>query len=73
VSTATTVAAARSAAGRIAVATPKVIVTRDNGRTWSISGLKASVIAIDPRNPDLVFAVGTDGRLFASLDGGRSF
>jgi hypothetical protein len=73
VSNAQTVAAARTAAGRIAVATPKVIVTRDNGRTWSISGLNASVIAIDPRNPDLVFAVGTDGRLFASLDGGKSF
>lgn len=73
VSNAQTVAAARTVAGRIAVATPKVIVTRDNGRTWSISGLNASVIAIDPRNPDLVFAVGTDGRLFASLDGGQSF
>jgi len=73
VSNAKTVAAARSVAGRMAVATPKVIVTRDNGRTWSISGLNATVIAIDPRNPDLVFAVGTDGRLFASLDGGRSF
>lgn len=73
VSNAQTVAAARSVAGRIAVATPKVIVTRDNGHTWSISGLNASAIAIDPRNPDLVFAAGTDGRLFASLDGGRSF
>ena len=73
VANAQTVAAARSVAGRIAVATPKVIVTRDNGRTWSISGLNASAIAIDPRNPDLVFAAGTDGRLFASLDGGKSF
>ncbi|MGI9186695.1 MAG: WD40/YVTN/BNR-like repeat-containing protein [Gaiellales bacterium] len=73
VSNAQTVAAARSVAGRIAVATPKVIVTRDNGRTWSISGLNATAIAIDPRNPDLVFAAGSDGRLFASLDGGRSF
>lgn len=73
VSNAQTVAAARSVAGRIAVATPKVIVTRDNGRTWWISGLNATAIAIDPRNPDLVFAAGTDGRLFASLDGGKSF
>jgi hypothetical protein len=73
VSNAQTVAAARSVAGRIAVATPKVIVTRDNGHTWSISALNATAVAIDPRNPDLVFAASTDGRLFASLDGGKSF
>lgn len=73
VSNAQTVAAARSVAGRIAVTTPKVIVTRDNGHTWAISGLDATAVAIDPRNPDLVFAASTDGRLFASLDGGKSF
>lgn len=73
VSNARTVAASRTAPGRIAVATPKVITTRDYGRTWWLSGLNATVIAIDPRNPDLVFAIGTDGRLFASLDGGKSF
>ena len=73
ISNAATVAAARSVAGRIAVATPRVIVSRDNGHTWSISGLEATAIAIDPRNPNLVFAASIDGRLFASLDGGKSF
>ena len=73
VSNAQTVAAARTAAGRIVVATPKVIATRDNGHTWAISALDATAVAIDPRNPDLVFAASTDGRLFASLDGGKSF
>lgn len=73
VSNARTVAAARSTPGRIAVATPKVISTRDNGRTWWLSGLNATAIAIDPRNPQLVFAASTDGRLFSSLDGGKTF
>ena len=52
---------------------PNVLATRDGGRTWTISGTRAAAVAIDPRNPDLVFAATTDGRLLASLDGGRSF
>jgi hypothetical protein len=73
ISNAQSVAAARSTPGRVAVTTPQVLVTRDAGRTWSLSGLNANAVAIDPRNPDLVFAVGADGRLLASLDGGRTF
>ena len=73
ISNALTVAAARSQAGQIAVTTPQVVVTKDSGLTWYLSGLTASAVAIDPRNPDLVFAAGSGGRLYASLDGGKSF
>ena len=67
------VVAARTSPTRLIVLTPNVLVTRDAGRTWTISGTQATAVAIDPRNPDLVFAATTDGRLLASLDGGRSF
>lgn len=67
------IAASRGTPGRIVVATPTVLASRDAGRTWVISGTRARAVAIDPRNPDLVFAATTDGRLLASLDGGGSF
>ena len=73
ISNALSVAAARSQPGQIAVTTPQVVVTKDSGLTWYLSGLTASAVAIDPRNPDLVFAAGSGGRLYASLDGGKSF
>jgi len=73
ISNAVTVAAARSRPGQIAVTTPQVVVTKDSGATWYLSGLSANAVAIDPRNPDLVFAAGLGGRLYASLDGGKSF
>ena len=67
------IAASRGTPGRIVVATPTVMASRDAGRTWVIRGTAARAVAIDPRNPDLVFAATTDGRLLASLDGGGSF
>ncbi len=67
------VAAARSRAGHAVIATPRVARTVDNGRSWEFADLDARLVAVDPRNPDLVFAVSADGRLVASLDGGRSF
>lgn len=73
ISNALGVVASRTARGRLIVLTPNVLATRDGGRTWTISGTQAAAVAIDPRNPDLVFAATTDGRLLASLDGGRSF
>ena len=73
ISNALGVVAARTSPTRLIVLTPNVIATRDAGRTWTISGTQATAVAIDPRNPDLVFAATTDGRLLASLDGGRSF
>lgn len=73
ISNALGVVASRTAVNRLIVLTPNVLATRDGGRTWTISGTQAAAVAIDPRNPDLVFAATTDGRLLASLDGGRSF
>ncbi len=67
------VAAARSKAGQIAIATPEVLVSKDRGATWILSGFLAHDVAIDPRNPDLVFAVGLDAKIHASIDGGTSF
>ena len=73
ISRALTVAAARSKSGHVVVTMPQVVVTKNGGSTWYLSGIDASAVAIDPRNPDLVFAAGLGGRLYASLDGGRSF
>ena len=67
------IAASRVTRDRIVVATPRVLASRDGGRTWVLSGTRAVAVAVDPRNPDLVFAATTDGRLLASLDGGGSF
>ena len=73
ISNALTIAAARSTPGQIAVTTPQVVVTKNAGATWFLSGLTATAVAIDPRDPDLVFAAGNNGQLYASLDGGKSF
>ncbi|MGA0122052.1 MAG: WD40/YVTN/BNR-like repeat-containing protein [Gaiellales bacterium] len=67
------VAAARSRAGHAIVLTPRLLVTFDAGATWRSGGIDARAVAIDPRNADLVFAVGPNGRLRASLDGGLGF
>ena len=73
ISNALTIAAARSTPGQIAVTTPQVVVTKNAGATWFLSGLTATAVAIDPRDPSLVFATGNNGQLYASLDGGKSF
>lgn len=57
----------------VAVATPVVRVSGDRGERWTDSGLSALHVAVDPRNPRLVFAIAQNGRLFASTDGGRTF
>lgn len=57
----------------VVVATPLVRVSRDGGRTWIDGRVVADRVAVDPRNPDLVFAIAPNGRLFASKDGGRTF
>ncbi|MFM7551239.1 MAG: WD40/YVTN/BNR-like repeat-containing protein [Actinomycetota bacterium] len=67
------VAAARSRAGHAVILTPRVRVTFDGGATWRAADLDAVRVAVDPRNADLVFAVGPNGSLHASLDGGRGF
>ncbi len=57
----------------VVVATPLVRVTRDGAATWRDGLLVAERVAIDPRNPDLVFAIAPNDRLFTSKDGGRTF
>ena len=57
----------------VVVATPLVRVSRDGAATWRDGLLVAERVAIDPRNPDLVFAIAPNDRLFTSKDGGRTF
>jgi photosystem II stability/assembly factor-like uncharacterized protein len=60
-------------AGTVVIASPVVRVSRDRGETFSAMGLSARLVAVDPRNPSLIFAVALNGRLYASADGGRHF
>ena len=60
-------------AGTVIIASPVVRVSRDRGETFSAKGLSARLVAVDPRNPSLIFAIALNGRLYASADGGRHF
>lgn len=60
-------------AGTVVIASPVVRVSRDRGETFSSKGLSARLVAIDPRNPSLLFAIALNGRLYASADGGNHF
>jgi hypothetical protein len=57
----------------IVVTTPIVTISRDSGVSWTTTKLAARHVALDPRNPDLLWAVGEDGVLYASSNGGESF
>ena len=59
--------------GTVVIATPIVRVSRDRGETFSPKGLSARLVAVDPRNPSLLFAIALNGKLFASADGGDHF
>jgi hypothetical protein len=59
--------------GTVVIATPIVRVSRDRGETFSAKGLSARLVAVDPRNPSLIFAIALNGRLYASADGGDHF
>lgn len=59
--------------GTVVIASPVVRVSRDRGETFAAKGLSAELVAVDPRNPSLIFAVAQNGRLFASADGGGHF
>ena len=67
------VATALGVPGAVVIVTPVVRASRDGGRTWADSALSAMHVAVDPRNWRLVFAIAENGRLYASVDGGRSF
>jgi hypothetical protein len=57
----------------VVIATPVVRISRDRGETFSAAAVSASRVAVDPRNTAVLFAVGLNGRLYASADGGRHF
>jgi photosystem II stability/assembly factor-like uncharacterized protein len=59
--------------GRVIVATPRVRWSDDYGRTWHSTKFSAKLLAADPRNGSVFFAVGDDGQLHASSDGGRTW
>jgi hypothetical protein len=67
------VAACQGDPSRVAIVTPDVRVSSDGGLTFRATGLSAVRVAVDPRNPDLIFAIGQNGRLYVSSDGGRTF
>jgi photosystem II stability/assembly factor-like uncharacterized protein len=60
-------------AGTVVIASPVVRVSRDRGETFAAKGLSARLVAVDPRNPSLIFAIAQNGRLYASADGGSHF
>jgi photosystem II stability/assembly factor-like uncharacterized protein len=60
-------------AGTVVIASPVVRVSRDRGETFASKGLSARLVAVDPRNPSLLFAIALNGRLYASADGGNTF
>ena len=59
--------------GTVVIASPNVRVSRDQGASFSSKGLSARLVAVDPRNPSLIFAIALNGRLYASADGGDHF
>ncbi len=60
-------------AGTVVIASPVVRVSRDRGETFGAKGLSARRVAVDPRNPSLLFAIAMNGHLYASADGGNHF
>jgi len=60
-------------AGTVVIAAPNVRVSTDRGQTFSSKGLSARLVAVDPRNPSLIFAIALNGRLYTSADGGNHF
>jgi photosystem II stability/assembly factor-like uncharacterized protein len=61
----------------VGTATSGVIVSRDNGETWSKLGgapenVPISSIVIDPKRPNYIY-VGSIHSLYASRDGGRTW
>ena len=59
--------------GLVVIAGPRVTISRDGGLSWDERPVSAARVAVSPRNGLLLFAVATNGRLFASVDGGKTF
>ena len=52
---------------------PKLAWSDDYGATWHTSGPRATIVASDPRNDRVWYAVAPDGELLVSIDGGHSW
>ena len=57
---------------RVVAALPELSWSDDYGATWHRSGPRATIVASDPRNERIWYAVAPDGELLVSTDGGRS-
>jgi photosystem II stability/assembly factor-like uncharacterized protein len=57
----------------VVAALPELSWSDDYGATWHRSGPRATIVAADPRNERVWYAVAPDGELLVSTDGGRSW
>ena len=57
----------------VVAALPELSWSDDYGTTWHTSGPRATIVASDPRNDRIWYAVAPDGELLVSTDGGRSW
>ena len=57
----------------VVAALPELSWSDDYGATWHTSGPRATIVAADPRNDRIWYAVAPDGELLVSTDGGHSW
>jgi photosystem II stability/assembly factor-like uncharacterized protein len=57
----------------VVAALPELSWSDDYGATWHTSGPRATLVASDPRNDRIWYAVAPDGELLVSTDGGHSW
>ncbi|MEM7587616.1 MAG: hypothetical protein AAF560_29790, partial [Acidobacteriota bacterium] len=55
----------------LAVGARSLYTSRDRGTTWMALGFAEAVPALDPRTPNRLLALGTNGRLAESMDQGQ--
>jgi photosystem II stability/assembly factor-like uncharacterized protein len=58
---------------RVVAALPELSWSDDYGATWHRSGPRAMIVASDPRNERIWWAVAPDGELLVSTDGGQTW
>ena len=57
----------------VVAALPELSWSDDYGATWHTSGPRATIVASDPRNDRIWYAIAPDGELLVSIDGGHSW
>jgi hypothetical protein len=57
----------------VVAALPELSWSDDYGATWHTSGPRATIVAADPRNDRIWYAIAPDGELLVSSDGGHSW